>query len=64
MPKAKTSRAAAKRFKKTGTGKVARRHALKGHLLTSKSRKRKRKLRKATIVDSADAKRMKRLLPG
>jgi len=64
MPKAKTSRSAAKRFKKTATGKVVRGHALTGHMLTSKSRKRKRKLRKSAIVDHADAKRMKRLLPG
>jgi len=64
MPKAKTSRSAAKRFKKTGTGKVVRRKALKGHLLTSKTRKRKRRLRKSAIVDHADAGRIKRLLPG
>ena len=64
MPKAKTSRSAAKRFKRTATGKVVRRKALKGHLLTSKSRKRKRRLRKSAIVDHADARRIKRLLPG
>ena len=64
MPKAKTSRSAAKRFKKTASGKIARRRSLKGHLLTSKTRKRKRRLRRATTVDKADAKRMGRLLPG
>ncbi|MFZ1947833.1 MAG: 50S ribosomal protein L35 [bacterium] len=64
MPKAKTSRSAAKRFKKTASGKLARRKALHGHMLTSKTRKRKRNLRKKAIVDKADAKRMARLLPG
>jgi len=64
MPKAKTNRSAAKRFKKTASGKIARRKALKGHLLTSKTRKRKRHLRKKEIVDAADSKRMQRLLPG
>jgi large subunit ribosomal protein L35 len=64
MPKAKTSKSAAKRFKKTSGGKLVRRKSLKGHLLTSKTRKRKRRLRKAGLVHQADAKRMKRLLPG
>lgn len=64
MPKAKTSRSAAKRFKKTAGGKLARRKALKGHLLTSKTRKRKRRLRKSDLVNHADARRIKRLLPG
>jgi large subunit ribosomal protein L35 len=63
MPKMKTNRSAAKRFKKTATGKIARRKSLKGHLLTSKTRKRKRQLRKKGIVDKADAKRIARLLP-
>ena len=49
MPKIKTSRAAAKRFKKTGTGKLKRNKAYKSHILTKKSTKRKRNLRKATI---------------
>ena len=48
MPKIKTSRAAAKRFKKTGTGKLKRNKAYKSHILTKKSTKRKRNLRKAT----------------
>ena len=49
MPKIKTSRAAAKRFKKTGTGQLKRMKAYKSHILTKKSTKRKRNLRKATI---------------
>jgi len=64
MPKAKTSRSAAKRFKKTAGGKLARRKSLKGHLLTSKTRKRKRNLRKQGLVSKADSRRMKALLPG
>ena len=64
MPKAKTSSGAAKRFKKTAKGKLKRSKSLAGHLLTSKTRKRKRKLRKAGTVSGADQKRMKRLLPG
>jgi large subunit ribosomal protein L35 len=64
MPKAKTNRSAAKRFKKTASGKIVRRKSLKRHMLTSKTRARKRRLRKSTIVDHADAGRMGRLLPG
>ena len=52
MPKMKTSRAAAKRFKKTGTGLLKRSKAYKSHILTKKSTKRKRNLRKAAITDS------------
>lgn len=63
MPKMKTHRGAAKRLKKTGTGKISRRHAYKSHLLTKKSQKRKRKLRKSTTLTSADMKRVDRLLP-
>lgn len=62
MPKIRTSRSAAKRFKKTGRGKFKRSKAFKGHLLTGKSSKRKRSLRKAGLVDKADQKRVKRLL--
>ena len=62
MPKQKTNRSAAKRFKKTGTGKIKRRKAFTSHILTKKSPKRKRKLRKPTLVSSADYKRVKRLL--
>ena len=60
MPKIKTSRAAAKRFKKTGTGKLKRNKAYKSHILTTK---RKRNLRKATIVDATNFKNMKKILP-
>ena len=63
MPKLKTSRAAAKRFKKTGTGKLVRNKAYKSHILTKKSTKRKRTLRKAVEVDATNAKMMKRMLP-
>ena len=60
MPKVKTKRAAAKRFKVTGTGKLKRMKAYKSHILTKKNAKRKRGLRKATILTSADLKRMLR----
>ena len=58
MPKIKTCRAAAKRFKKTGTGKIMRNKAYKSHILTKKSQKRKRNLRKATVVDSTNKQQM------
>ena len=64
MPKAKTSRSAAKRFKKTASGKLARRKSSSSHLSTAKTRKRKRKLRKAGTVSGADTRRMKKLIPG
>ena len=63
MAKMKTSRAAAKRFKKTGSGKLKRNKAYKSHILTKKSQKRKRNLRKATVVDSTNVKSMKKALP-
>ena len=63
MPKIKTSRAAAKRFKVTGTGKLKRTKAYKSHILTKKSQKRKRNLRKATITDATNVKSMKKILP-
>ena len=63
MPKIKTNRAAAKRFKKTGTGKLKRMKAYKSHILTKKTTKKKRELRKATIVDSTNVKNMKKILP-
>lgn len=62
MPKMKTRRAAAKRFKKTASGKIKRNRAYKGHILTKKSPKRKRKLRKSTLVSKADYKRVNRLI--
>ena len=63
MPKVKTSRAAAKRFKKTGTGQLKRMKAYKSHILTKKSTKRKRNLHKATIADATNSKVMKKILP-
>lgn len=64
MPKMKSNRAASKRFKKTGTGKVKRRKAFKSHILTKKTTKRKRHLRKSTLVAKADEGRIRRLIPG
>ncbi len=63
MPKVKTKKAAAKRFKATGTGKLVRHKAYKSHILTKKSTKRKRNLRKASVVDQSNVGQMKRLLP-
>ena len=63
MPKLKTHKGASKRFKKTGTGKVARRHAFARHILTSKKRSRTRKLSKSVIVDPANEAAFKRMLP-
>lgn len=63
MPKLKTHSGAAKRFKKTGTGKVKRGHSHLRHILTSKDKKRKRKLGKATLVDPADQPKIKRMIP-
>ena len=63
MPKMKTSRAAAKRFKKTGTGQLKRMKAYKNHILTKKTTKRKRNLRKAALVDSTNVENMKKILP-
>ena len=62
MPKMKNNKSAAKRFKKTGKGKLKRGHAYTSHILTKKSPKRKRQLRKPDLVDGADLKRMKRLV--
>ena len=56
MPKLKTHRGAAKRFKRTATGKILRHHASARHILTSKTRKRKRKLRKQTEISPGDRK--------
>ena len=63
MPKMKTKKAAAKRFKVTGTGKLKRYKAYKSHILTKKSQKRKRNLRKSAVVDSTNVKSMKKALP-
>ena len=62
MPKIKTNRAAAKRFKVTGTGKLKRNKAYKSHILTKKSTKRKRNLRQATITDATNVKSLKKVL--
>ena len=63
MPKIKTSRAAAKRFKVTGTGLLKRSKAYKSHILTKKSTKRKRNLRQTTVTDASNVKNMKKILP-
>ena len=63
MPKIKTSKAAAKRFKMTGTGKLKRMKAYKSHILTKKSAKRKRNLRQSTVTDATNSKVMKKILP-
>ena len=63
MPKIKTNRAAAKRFKATGTGKLKRGKAYRRHILTKKTRKTKRNLRKPEIVDLTNVKNMKKILP-
>jgi len=63
MPKLKTNRSAAKRFKKTGTGKIKRMKSNMRHILTKKTTKRKRQLQKATIVNKSDEKRINKMLP-
>lgn len=63
MPKIKTKRAAAKRFKKTANGNLKRSKAFKSHILTKKTTKRKRNLRKAAYADSTNVKNMKKILP-
>ncbi len=62
MPKLKTNRGAAKRFKLTANGKIKRNKAYRSHILTKKSSKRKRKLRKQAYVDDTNAKKVKRML--
>lgn len=62
MPKMKSHRGAAKRFRKTGTGRVKRGHAYTSHILTKKTPKRKRHLRQSTLIAKSDEKRVKRLL--
>ena len=62
MPKMKTKSSAKKRFKLTGTGKIKRKHAYKSHILTKKSKKRKRNLTYFTTVDKADEKNIRRML--
>jgi len=62
MPKMKTHRGAAKRFKVTGTGKIRRAKAFKSHILTKKSTKRKRQLRKGGLVSDGDLEQVRRML--
>jgi len=63
MPKMKTNRSAAKRFRRTATGKIRRKKAFKNHILTKKSSKRIRQLRKGATVSGADEQRMREILP-
>jgi len=63
MPKMKTHRGAKKRFRITGTGKIMRARANKGHLLSHKTSKRKRRLRQQALVNAVDVRRVKNLLP-
>ena len=63
MPKMKTHRGAAKRVKKTATGKLKRMRAYKSHILTKKTRKRKRRLRQPDLVAKGDAQRLNKILP-
>lgn len=62
MPKVKTNAASKKRFALTGTGKVKRKHAYHSHILTKKSKKRKRNLDHTGLVDSANIKQVRSLL--
>jgi large subunit ribosomal protein L35 len=62
MPKMKTHKGASKRFKKTGTGKIVRSHSHKRHILTKKSSKRKRRLRKQEVVSASDKGRLEQML--
>jgi large subunit ribosomal protein L35 len=63
MPKLKTHKGAAKRFKKTGSGKFSRAKAFKQHILTSKPRSRKRGLKGTTMVSAADQAKLRLMLP-
>ena len=63
MPKLKTHKGASKRFKKTGSGRVKRGHAFMRHILTSKSKKTKRRLDIDTLVSAADEPKVKRMIP-
>ena len=63
MPKMKTNKSAAKRFKVTGTGKLKRNKAYKSHIVTKKTTKNKRNLRKPAITDATNVKTMKKILP-
>lgn len=64
MPKIKTNRGAKKRFRFTAKGKIKRNKAFGSHILTKKTTKRKRNIRKSTIMSSVDSPRVKRMVPG
>ena len=64
MPKMKTHRGSAKRFKRTGSGKLKRSHAYRSHMFANKSQKQKSKLRKGTLVSTGDFKRIRNMLVG
>jgi large subunit ribosomal protein L35 len=64
MPKLKSNRGARKRFRVTATGKFVRNHANKSHILTKKTRKRKRNLRKSVVVSPANRLQVRRLVSG
>jgi large subunit ribosomal protein L35 len=63
MPKLKTHKGASKRFRKTGTGKIVRNHAFARHILTSKTRSRKRKLRHSVVLDKTETYAVEQMLP-
>ncbi len=63
MPKMKTNRGAAKRFRTTGSGRIRRNKAFSSHILTKKSTKRKRNLRKSALIAEVDVKAVRRMLP-
>jgi len=63
MPKLKTHKGASKRFRKTASGKISRGHAFSRHILTSKSRTRKRKLRQSVLIDKTNESAVKHMLP-
>ncbi|MGH8606024.1 MAG: 50S ribosomal protein L35 [Gammaproteobacteria bacterium] len=63
MPKMKTNRGAAKRFKRTASGRIKHRQSYKSHILTKKSAKRKRHLRSNILIDASDEKAVKRMIP-
>ena len=63
MPKIRTNRGAAKRFARTGSGKIKRRHSHKSHILTKKSQKRKRNLRGNDLIAHADEAAVRKMIP-
>jgi len=63
VPKIKTNRGAAKRFRVTGSGKIKRNKGFKSHLLSSKGKKRKRHLRQGTLVSAVERKNIRKLIP-